>query len=406
MKTSGQASISRSQPTWTTRRLATFVATTSVIAGMGVAVAPQISEGATKPIVYLTFDDGPSRDSGSTQILDVLDRYGVDATFFVNGANISGNEAVLQRMYSDGHAVGNHTWSHAKLNTLSINDARSEIRRTHDLVKSVTGVDLTCFRPPWGSTFLGDFTDSGTSTELISSFGYALETSWRIDASDYTVSPVGDRDAMVSRLLQMQDGDIVLLHDGHSGKQSTVAAVDYFLATYRDRYDFRPLPTCAGPPPPTTTTTTTTTSTTLPGPIEPTSGLLITNTKSVAEILLASDYLPEDANVLRLYRAFFDREPDLAGAKYWLLQSHAGADLDGLSFAFSESSEFGSTYGKLDDDDFLRIVYLNVLQRSPDAAGLAYWAGLVRSGELTRHGAVRWIASGTEFARAFPYLAA
>ncbi len=392
MKTSGQASISRSQRTWTTRRLATFVATTSVIAGMGVAVAPQISEGATKPIVYLTFDDGPSRDSGSTQILDVLDRYGVEATFFVNGANISGNEAVLQRMYSDGHAVGNHTWSHAKLNTLSINDARSEIRRTHDLVKSVTGVDLTCFRPPWGSTFLGDFTDSGTSTELISSFGYALETSWRIDASDYTVSPVGDRDAMVSRLLQMQDGDIVLLHDGHSGKQSTVAAVDYFLATYRDRYDFRPLPTCAGPPPPTTTTTTI--STTLPGPIEPTSGLLITNTRSVAEILLASDYLPEDANVLRLYRAFFDREPDLAGAKYWLLQSHAGADLDGLSFAFSESSEFGSTYGKLDDDDFLRIVSSTFSNDPPtllvwrigpgwsapaNSHGMALFAGLLRA---------------------------
>jgi peptidoglycan/xylan/chitin deacetylase (PgdA/CDA1 family) len=59
--------------------------------------------------VYLTFDDGPS-STVTPQILDILDSYGVKGTFFLHGSRIKGNEALVQRMIREGHAVGNHLW--------------------------------------------------------------------------------------------------------------------------------------------------------------------------------------------------------------------------------------------------------------------------------------------------------
>jgi peptidoglycan/xylan/chitin deacetylase (PgdA/CDA1 family) len=59
--------------------------------------------------IYLTFDDGPSA-SITPQILDILDEYGVKATFFLHGSRIKGNEAIVQRILRDGHAIGNHLW--------------------------------------------------------------------------------------------------------------------------------------------------------------------------------------------------------------------------------------------------------------------------------------------------------
>src|SRR5688572_26382773 len=66
----------------------------------------------------LTFDDGPS-SAYTPQILDILDRHGVKATFFVLGSNVAGNEALLQRTYASGHEIGNHTWGHPRLTALT-----------------------------------------------------------------------------------------------------------------------------------------------------------------------------------------------------------------------------------------------------------------------------------------------
>ena len=84
-----------------------------------------------KKVVALTFDDGPNPTT-TTQALDTLAKYGVKATFFVLGKNIAGNENLLKRMKSEGHVVGNHSWSHPVLSQLSLEDAKKQITDIED----------------------------------------------------------------------------------------------------------------------------------------------------------------------------------------------------------------------------------------------------------------------------------
>ncbi|NNF54837.1 MAG: DUF4214 domain-containing protein [Acidimicrobiales bacterium] len=108
-------------------------------------------------------------------------------------------------------------------------------------------------------------------------------------------------------------------------------------------------------------------------------------------------------DVLRLYWAFFERDPDLSGARYWIDVFNDGASIDAIAFAFSSSAEFRQTYGATSDRDFVRIVYANVLGRQPDSSGFAYWTGLLRETPATRVDVVRWISGSTEFIAAHPF---
>jgi uncharacterized protein YkwD len=87
--------------------------------------------------------------------------------------------------------------------------------------------------------------------------------------------------------------------------------------------------------------------------------------------------------VTRLYYAVFLREPDAGGLNYWIRLNQAGHRLEDIATMFAGSPEFRTTYGALDDKAFVQLVYRNVLERSPDAGGLAYWTDLVDRG-MTR----------------------
>ncbi|MFW2382671.1 MAG: DUF4214 domain-containing protein [Acidimicrobiales bacterium] len=117
----------------------------------------------------------------------------------------------------------------------------------------------------------------------------------------------------------------------------------------------------------------------------------------------ADSLLVGHGDVLRLYWAFFRRDPDLAGATYWLNQFDLGTSIDAIAFSFSESAEFRATYGETGDEEFVRIVYGNVLGRTPDPAGFAYWTELVRTPAVSRVDVVRWISASSEFIGQHPY---
>jgi hypothetical protein len=97
-----------------------------------------------------------------------------------------------------------------------------------------------------------------------------------------------------------------------------------------------------------------------------------------------SGFAVERAPVMRLYWAFFHREPDLNGFDYWTGKKEGGASLNSIAQSFAKSSEFGNTYGSLSNSDFVKLVYQNVLGRSPDAGGLAHWVAKLDSKALTR----------------------
>lgn len=100
----------------------------------------------------------------------------------------------------------------------------------------------------------------------------------------------------------------------------------------------------------------------------------------IGKLLAAPEFEARIAPVARLYWAYFDRIPDTDGLKHWIGRTGSGTTLGQVSQAFAGSAEFTAMYGSLSNDDFVRLVYRNVLDREPDAAGLQHWTGRLAAG--------------------------
>ena len=107
---------------------------------------------------------------------------------------------------------------------------------------------------------------------------------------------------------------------------------------------------------------------------------------------------------MRLYRAFFDREPELGGARFWLTEARAGRSIDNIARFFASSPEFQNTYGPVDDAQFLLIVYANVLDRGFDQEGYVWWLDQMTNGGMERQRVVLLFANSPEFIGLYPYL--
>jgi peptidoglycan/xylan/chitin deacetylase (PgdA/CDA1 family) len=189
--------------------------------------------------VYLTFDDGPSLYT--PQILSVLQAKGVPATFFVVGQNAAQHPSTVQQEHAASEGIGNHTWDHTDLTTLSTTQVRSELQMTSDEIANLTGTRPTLWRPPYGA-----FND--TVTQIASSLGLSMRL-WDVDPADFNRPGV---DAIVNGVVNnVSNGAIVLLHDGSPGdnedRSQTVAAVPQIIDTLRAAgYSFGSLATVSG----------------------------------------------------------------------------------------------------------------------------------------------------------------
>ena len=175
--------------------------------------------------VALTFDDGPS--SYTSQVLDVLRRYDVPATFFVQGGLVAANADAVKRAVREGHSVQSHTWGHPVLARLSDSAISAELSRASAAIKATTGRWPTCYRPPEGVT-------SDRVRAVARSVGLDDEVLWNVDPSDYRrPSP----STIASRVLAAADGDGVLpvLHDGGGNRANTVAALPTIIETLNAR---------------------------------------------------------------------------------------------------------------------------------------------------------------------------
>lgn len=100
-----------------------------------------------------------------------------------------------------------------------------------------------------------------------------------------------------------------------------------------------------------------------------------------ADVSVALDVNGIPGQVYRLYEAAFNRTPDAGGVGYWLnSMENGGASLSAVALAFSQSPEYGQHYGNLDDAHYVMQLYVNALDRTYDAGGLAYWTGLLANG--------------------------
>lgn len=129
---------------------------------------------------------------------------------------------------------------------------------------------------------------------------------------------------------------------------------------------------------------------------------MMRDAQTMGQLLASPDYDPvSDGDVLRLYRAFFDREPDVGGSRYWL-EVHQEYNLTQIAEFFTASVEYNNNYAGTSDREFLTRVYRNVLGRNYDQAGFDYWLGILGSG-TTRGEVVRWVTASTEFKTKYPY---
>ncbi|MEU8515138.1 polysaccharide deacetylase family protein [Kitasatospora sp. NPDC048722] len=194
------------------------------------------------PRVALTFDDGPD-PVHTRRVLEILDRYGVRATFFCVGHHAVALPDEVRRIAAAGHEVGNHSWSHPFLADLTVNQLREQLDRTAEAVARVTGTAPTRFRPPYGAL----------SPEVPSALeGHpATLTMFDVDSRDWT-RPGPERIA-ATVLESAGPGSVVLMHEGAGDRGQTVQALPSVVEGLLDR-GLEPVTVGELDPPPVTRT--------------------------------------------------------------------------------------------------------------------------------------------------------
>lgn len=166
----------------------------------------------TKPMIALTFDDGPGPHTD--QLLDILKKYNVHATFFVQGVMFHKDRIpFMKRAVEEGNEIGIHTWDHKKLTELSEAEAREEILSVREYLEENIGYTPRLMRPPYGSY-------NDTVQKVCREEGLII-VRWCVDSEDWkTKDPDKTYDAIMSTV---KDGVIILCHDIHD---ETIAAMD------------------------------------------------------------------------------------------------------------------------------------------------------------------------------------
>lgn len=174
--------------------------------------------------VALTFDDGPSVPV-TGQLLDLLARENVKATFFLIGENASRHPELVQRMAAEGHLVGNHTQTHANLLTLSRAAGHAELEMGGRTIASALGEPPRYFRPPFGFRYPWTFRSARSLGQE--------PVLWSLNPRDFhDPGP----EAIVKRVLAAaKQGSIILLHDGPDHREQTLAAVEQLIPKLREQ---------------------------------------------------------------------------------------------------------------------------------------------------------------------------
>jgi peptidoglycan/xylan/chitin deacetylase (PgdA/CDA1 family) len=165
----------------------------------------------SRPCIALTFDDGP--DALTTpRVLDVLEQRQVPATFFLIGRNIGGNEGLVRRMATDKFEIGNHTWDHAHLPTLTRELINDEVLRTQTAIAAAGAPVPALLRPPYGEM----------SPDVLQNIGLQLAL-WNEDPKDWEAT---DPAALTQTVVAAaRPGGVIDFHDTHPITADVMAGI-------------------------------------------------------------------------------------------------------------------------------------------------------------------------------------
>lgn len=181
-------------------------------------IAPQDDE----KLVALTFDDGPSQYT--EQYLDILDQYGIKATFNMIGSQLDEYPEAAKRVADDGMQIASHTWDHKQLTKLTEEEVQNELDPTFQKIKDVTGYDTTTIRQPYGSM--------NANVWLYSKGSMSVAVFWTHDSQDWERPGV---DKIVSNSTgTMYTGAIILMHDGGGNRDQDLEALPQIIEAWQN----------------------------------------------------------------------------------------------------------------------------------------------------------------------------
>ncbi|HET9626019.1 MAG TPA: polysaccharide deacetylase family protein [Kofleriaceae bacterium] len=177
-----------------------------------------------RPRIALTFDDGP-HPVHTAPLLDALAELDAPATFFLVGRDVEANPALVARIASEGHELGNHTYRHRYLPLARSRSVEHELRATDRAIANVTGTVPTVARPPWG----------GRSPRNVRVFQRLRKrlVLWDVNSFDWKGKPAAH---VVERVLERaRPGSIILMHEARDGGETTIEAVRMLVPALRAR---------------------------------------------------------------------------------------------------------------------------------------------------------------------------
>lgn len=202
------------------------------------------SAGGSGPLAYLTFDDGPS--TNTLKILDILAEHGVNATFFVTGNNLSGDPDIYRRVIQQGHALGNHTFSHNyHLVYKSVTHFLEDVLKLEDFLFQATGMRPKIFRFPGGSS--NNIADRVAGYPIIHELIEVLRQNgydyfdWNVVCGDGTETPPVEQiiETVKTKVTALHGQDLVILMHDSQPKYTTVEALPEIIKLLKDRgYEF------------------------------------------------------------------------------------------------------------------------------------------------------------------------
>lgn len=186
-------------------------------------------------IIALTFDDGPD-NRFTPQVLDVLKKHHVKATFFLMGSRVKKHPQVAKRIVDEGHTIGNHTYWHPQLTKTGKHSMKWEINKTEQQIQKATGRRTSLFRAPYGA--LND-----KLVKEIGDMGYK-GIGWSIDTNDWKELP--PKQIINNVMDHLHPGAVTLMHSaGHwtLDLSGTVSALDEMIPKLRKKgYEFVTIP--------------------------------------------------------------------------------------------------------------------------------------------------------------------
>lgn len=178
--------------------------------------------------IALTFDDGP-HPRYTEEILEILNEYQISATFFIIGVNAEAYPEELKKIVDSGCEIGNHTYSHKRIQTLSVQEMKEQFLQCEETIVRLTGIRPQILRPPEGK-----MTDSLRKVACELNCNVVL---WNIDTLDWALNP---SETIVQTVMKnVKGGDIILMHDYVSGGNTTCGALRRMIpALLSQGYEF------------------------------------------------------------------------------------------------------------------------------------------------------------------------